>query len=55
MEHPISSLDELYEKLTIEDGEVIIAAGEIQSNKETFILVGKFLTEKSINFNGNAM
>lgn len=48
-----SDMEELYAKLTIEDeeeGGVIIGAGEVQENKENFVLVGRFLTEKNINF-----
>lgn len=46
-------MENLYAKLTIEDeeeGGVIIGAEEIQENKETFVIIGRFLTEKNINF-----
>lgn len=48
-----SNMEDLYAKLTIEDeeeGGFIIGVEEIQENKETFVLVGRFLTEKNINF-----
>ena len=48
-----SNMEDLYVKLMIEDeeeGGVIIGVEEIQENKETFLLVGRFLTNKNINF-----
>lgn len=54
MEYNKSDLNALYAKLTIEDeeeGGVIVGSSEIQQHKESFILIGRFLTEKNINFN----
>lgn len=54
MEQLTQSLDELYANLTIEDeedGGIIIRNEEIKSCKESFVLVGRFITEKIINFN----
>lgn len=48
------SLDDLYAKLAIDDeeeGGVIVQSGEIEQVKESFILVGRFLTEKNVKFN----
>lgn len=48
-----SSLEELYAKLSLKDeeeGGVIIGVEEIQEKKDTFIMVGKFMTNKNINF-----
>lgn len=49
----MDNLDELYSRLLLEkkeDGGVIVGAEERQS-KNIFILAGKCLTEKNINFN----
>lgn len=51
--HP--NLEKLYERLTIEEEEeedngVIVGVVEEQEKKESFLLVGRFLTEKNINF-----
>lgn len=48
-----SNLEEMYARLVLEEeeeGGVMVAEKEIQGHKETFVLVGKFLTEKNINF-----
>lgn len=47
-------LEEMYARMTIEDeeeGGVTVEGEEIIENTQTFVLVGKFLTEKNINFN----
>lgn len=49
------NLEKLYERLTIgeeddEDNGIIVGAVEEQNKKESFLLVGRFLTEKNINF-----
>lgn len=48
------NLEEMYARLTLEEeeeeGEVIVGNDEMAKVKETFILVGRFLTEKNINF-----
>lgn len=47
------TMEELYAKLTTENEEewgVITGDREIQENMETFVLVGRFLIEKNINF-----
>ncbi|XP_074337384.1 uncharacterized protein LOC141674572 [Apium graveolens] len=53
MENQQSNLNELYAKLTIEDeeeGGVIVGQADIAQIKESYVLIGRFLTEKSINF-----
>lgn len=48
-----TSLEELYARLALEeedDGGIVVAEGEIKT-RTTYILVGRFLTEKNINFN----
>lgn len=54
MQHSPVSLNELYAKLTIEDEEergVVIGGNEIEQSTDTHVLVGRFLTERNINFN----
>lgn len=54
MTHSQQSLEELYANITLEDeeeGGIIVGQNDITEPKETFILVGEFLTEKNINFN----
>lgn len=53
MEHGKQSLEELYGNLTIEgeDEDGIIVGNEgVERTKESFVLIGRFLTEKNINF-----
>lgn len=53
MESDQSNLEKLYERLTMEDEAdegIVVCNGEVQDKKETFVLVGRFLTEKNINF-----
>lgn len=53
MERSTQSLEEMYSKMVLEDeeeGGVVVGAEEIVAKPSTFILVGKFLTEKNINF-----
>ena len=53
MDYSKSKLEDLYAKLSIEDeeeGGEVIGEEEVQGNKESFILVGRFLTDKNINF-----
>lgn len=48
------SLEEMYANLIIEDEDeegIIVANKEVEEPKQTFLLVGRFLTEKNINFN----
>lgn len=49
------SLEELYVRLALEEEDeegVIVPEGEAKKNKKTYVLVGRFLTErKNINFN----
>lgn len=48
------SLEERYANLVIEDDEgagIIIEKTEVVEAKPAFVLVGKFLTKKNINFN----
>lgn len=53
MEFDRSNLEKLYENMTIEDedeGGVVVAIGEGQEKKESFVLVGRLLTAKNVNF-----
>ncbi|XP_074346236.1 uncharacterized protein LOC141685007 [Apium graveolens] len=53
MSRPEASLEEMYAKLVIEDeedDEIVVASNEIVEQKPTYMLVGRFLTEKNINF-----
>lgn len=48
-----ASLEELYARLALDeedDGGIVVAEVEIKT-RTTYILVGRFLTEKNINFN----
>ncbi|KAL8133146.1 hypothetical protein AgCh_008559 [Apium graveolens] len=54
MEYSKATLNDLYAKLMIEDeeeGGVIIGNSENEQRKDSFVLIGRFLTEKNINFN----
>lgn len=47
------SLEEMYANLAIEDEdeeEIIVGNKEVEEEKQTFVLVGRFLTEKDIKF-----
>lgn len=49
-----SNLEEMYANLVLEDEEdegVVVANEEIPGKEQSFVLVGRFLTEKNINFN----
>lgn len=53
MEGQGKSLEEMYADLVIDEddeGGIIVANSEVVQQKQTFILIGKFLTEKNINF-----
>lgn len=53
MSHSHKSLEELYVNLILEDGdegEIVVGKNEVTETKLTHVLVGKFLTEKNINF-----
>lgn len=48
-----ASLEELYSRLSVEEedeGGVVVAEGEIKK-RTTYVVVGRFLTDKNINFN----
>lgn len=48
-----TSLEELYARLSLEEedeGGIVVAKGDI-GKRNTYVLVGRFLTEKNINFN----
>lgn len=46
------SLEEMYNNIVIEDEEeIIVDNNEVEEQKQTFELVGRFLMEKNINFN----
>lgn len=54
MTAPMTDLEELYARLVLEDqddGGVIVAEKEVQQTKTTYVLVGRFLTDRTINFN----
>lgn len=47
------NLEEMYSRLALEEeeeGEVLMMEGDVSRDKQTFILVGRFLTERNINF-----
>lgn len=47
-------LEELYSRLALEENEdpdISIGVEGIQQAKDTFVLVGRFITEKNVNFN----
>lgn len=47
------NLEEMYARLSLaeeEEGGVFVGEEEIVQQKQTFVLVGRFLTEKNINF-----
>lgn len=48
-----ASLEEMYAKIVIddEDEDGIVEANEVVEQKQSYVLVGKFLTENNINFN----
>lgn len=53
MDRSSITLEDLYANLTIEDeeqGGIIVGEAEILERKKTFVLVGRFLIEKNINF-----
>lgn len=48
------ALEDMYARLVIEDeteGCIVVANSEVVEQKESYVLVGKFLTEKNITFN----
>lgn len=48
------SLEELYANMTLEEedeGGVLVAAEVVSNNAPTYVLIGRFLTDKNINFN----
>lgn len=54
MERSKQSLESLYSNMTLEDEEEggVLVGEEVVVNKvQTHVLVGRFLTEKNINFN----
>lgn len=47
------NLDEMYAKLRLEDEEaegIVVGAEKRRHHQQNFVLIGKFLTEKNINF-----
>lgn len=47
------NLEKMYARLALEEedeGGVVIGDDEVDVNKQTFVLVGRFLTDKNINF-----
>lgn len=53
MDYSKSSLEDLYARLSIEDeesGGVILGKEVVGQHKESFVLIGRFITEKNINF-----
>lgn len=54
METSSTTLEDLYAQLSLEEDEesgVIVPEGQVKKQHNTYVLVGKFLTEKNINFN----
>lgn len=54
MAYQHQKLDELYSRLTIEEeeaDEIILGTDEVVKKSTEFVLVGRFLTEKNLNFN----
>ncbi|WOH11863.1 hypothetical protein DCAR_0831359 [Daucus carota subsp. sativus] len=54
MNSQMTNLEEMYARLAMEEddtGGVIVAEGDIQQPRNTYVLVGRFLTERNINFN----
>lgn len=52
-QHSKTSLETLYANLSMEDddeGGIVVGIEEVQEQKTTFVLVGRFLTDKNINF-----
>lgn len=49
------ALEEMYANLVIadeeEEGGIIVPTDEVVVSKQTYMLVGRFLTEKNINYN----
>lgn len=48
------ALEDMYAKLVLEEdyeGGVVVSSSEVVAQKQMYVLIGKFLTEKSINFN----
>lgn len=53
MAYPKASLEELYAKLTIadeEEGGIVVGNDVVEQRKESYVLIGRFLTEKNVNF-----
>lgn len=53
MEKSKASLEEMCARLVLEDEEgeeILVGEEEVVKTKESFILVGRFLTDKNINF-----
>lgn len=49
-----TSLEEMYANLVLDDEEeeeIIVEKTDLIESKQTFVLVGRFLTEQNINFN----
>lgn len=54
MDNQQTTLSDLYEKLTLEDDEeggLIVGNIEAVKPRDAYVLIGRFLTEKNINFN----
>ncbi|XP_074342383.1 uncharacterized protein LOC141679921 [Apium graveolens] len=54
MANTTTNLEELYARLALEEeenGGVVVGEEEVRPNRKTFVLVGRFLTEKNVNFN----
>ncbi|XP_074323064.1 uncharacterized protein LOC141660008 [Apium graveolens] len=47
------NLEQLYSRLTLEEedvGGIVVGNEEVRPNKKTFMLIGRLLTEKNVNF-----
>lgn len=54
MEGSSQSLEEMYSRMILEDeeeGGVSVGEGIVTTNVQTYVLVGRFLTDKNINLN----
>lgn len=52
------NLEEMYTRMTLEEeekGGVIVGEEEVQPSKKTYILIGKLMTNKNINFQAMKM
>lgn len=54
MARSVEALEDMYARLVIDDeteGGIVIPISEVVVQKQSYVSIGKFLTEKNINFN----